>query len=446
MARQTKTFSSLRQLHHSSLSLPQGSYIYSLCKNGDDALAVISSDDSLRRFDRQTLQLLPDGVIRDTHTSSSGGGVTALCADVEEDGKGWLLATSGRDGTVKFWDTRTSQSKSVVTFTSGKSFPLLSLACQANTNSLVAGTELQKTDALVVFWDIRSHSKPRLEFVESHNDDVTELQFHPTRNNVLLSGSTDGLVNIYDTTITNEDDALLQVVKHSSIHQAGFLDEKTIYALSHDEIFSIHPLTSSEEDQDEEVLRAPSHFGDLRPVLQCEYVAQVLVDRWGTYVAAGSTRLANKPLPCPILFQTSLPPPYSVPLSASFLDKFSWLNIEISFGSQQTLDLVPLSSTPQFHFDQSKIWKLPGSHGEELVRSVFFDSESQAVYTCGEDGYVRLWKEQGEGEIAPPAGSSAGMEDIVQANIVTSPDITVSSRPTKISKAKTRKQKGYKPY
>lgn len=95
----------LRSCSSSSLSLPAGSYIYSLCPSGP-ALAAISSDNSLRRFDRNTLNLLPDGVVRDTHPA----GVSSLCPVDGDDG---LLATCGRDGTVKLWDARSSGAAAV---------------------------------------------------------------------------------------------------------------------------------------------------------------------------------------------------------------------------------------------------------------------------------------------------------------------------------------------
>lgn len=113
-----------------------------------------------------------------------------------------------------------------------------------------------------------------------------QLQFHPTRNNIFLSGSTDGLVNIYDTTITDEDDALVQVINHGSVHHAGFLNDKAIYALSHDEVFSIHPATNpDEQSQDPE----PVQFGDVREPLGCEYVAQLCMGSQGQpHLAVGN--------------------------------------------------------------------------------------------------------------------------------------------------------------
>ncbi|OJD09757.1 hypothetical protein AJ78_08943 [Emergomyces pasteurianus Ep9510] len=335
-----------RLLHperQSSLSLPAGSYIYSLCQGGIGALAAISSDNSLRRFDRETLNVLPDGVFANIH----GGGVTCACEvdPTAVEGKN-MIATSGRDGTVKLWDVRSKRRDAILKVTTDKSAPVTSLTCSPEPCTIVAGTELVSSQSSVIFWDIRSPSQPRLQYVESHNDDITELQFHPTRHNVLLSGSTDGLVNIYDTTISDEDEALLQVVNHGSIHRAGFLGEHAIYALSHDEVFSIHPLSDPDDDA---VDPAPIQFGDLRPVVQNDYVVQVLNGRGGTYVVSGKT-------------------------------------------SEQRLDLTPLVTSPKFDLDLANTWRIQGAHSEELVRSVLMDDNSQTIFTCGEDGHVRSWK------------------------------------------------------
>ena len=122
--------------------------------------------------------------------------------------------------------------------------------------------------------DLRSPSKPLQKYVESHNDDVTEVQFHPTLPRCLLSGGTDGLVNIYDMSISDEDDALIQVHNHgSSINHAGFLSNSDLFALSHDETLSVYHLNDPDESTDEP---SPTVFGDLRPKLDCEYIVDVI--------------------------------------------------------------------------------------------------------------------------------------------------------------------------
>ena len=99
-----------------------------------------------------------------------------------------------------------------------------------------------------------------------------------------MSGSIDGLVNIYDTTIQDEDDALLQVLNHGSIHHAGFLSDTLVYALSHDEVFSIYHGSDSSKTIE------PVTFGDLRTKADCEYVVDILHSEAGAIVAAGTHR------------------------------------------------------------------------------------------------------------------------------------------------------------
>lgn len=116
-----------------------------------------------------------------------------------------------------------------------------------------------------------------------------QLQYHPTNPDLVLSGSTDGLVNIYNTTITEEDDALVQVINHGSVHRAGFLSGRSIYALSHDESFSLHSATDPDDNAEEP---DPVHFGDLRAPLECDYVAQLCLGSNGAFVAAGNMAYA----------------------------------------------------------------------------------------------------------------------------------------------------------
>lgn len=108
---------------------------------------------------------------------------------------------------------------------------------------------------------------------------MTELRFHPTRGlRCLLSGSTDGLVNLYDASVADEDDALAQVQNHgSSVHRAGFFlssdPDAFFFALSHDETFAVYRVNGDPPMDDSPPAVV---FGDLRPKLDCEYVVDVI--------------------------------------------------------------------------------------------------------------------------------------------------------------------------
>lgn len=90
----------------SSLSLPSGTYIYAIgeapsSSAGGRQFAAISSDDSLRIFDGQSLQPLTV-VSAKTHE-----GVTSLNGFPPG-----FLATAGRDGAVRLWDVRSGHASS----------------------------------------------------------------------------------------------------------------------------------------------------------------------------------------------------------------------------------------------------------------------------------------------------------------------------------------------
>ena len=139
----------------------------------------------------------------------------------------------------------------------------------------------------------------------------TQLSFSEYSSTTLLSGSTDGLVNVFNTAIGDEDDALLQVANHgASIHHAGFaastfsnsrssadMPDAFLYALSHDETMSIYPRIDSDsgkEDMNEAEYDAggeeTANFGDLRQKLHCDYVVDILPTPNNLILAAGSQR------------------------------------------------------------------------------------------------------------------------------------------------------------
>lgn len=84
----------------SSLSLPPNSYIYDIVAVGEQ-LGAISSDDSLRIFDSQTLQTTSDGVRYNVHE-----GVTCL---ERYRGDNSTVLTAGRDGKIRCWDIRAAE-------------------------------------------------------------------------------------------------------------------------------------------------------------------------------------------------------------------------------------------------------------------------------------------------------------------------------------------------
>lgn len=163
------------------------------------------------------------------------------------------------------------------------------MACSPGTHTIAVGTELAGHASSIYLWDVRT-ATARAQYHEVHSDDVTALRFHPRDAALLLSGSTDGLVNLYDTRVADEDDVTLQTLNHNaSIHDAGFLSPTDVFALSHDERFALYDVADDDGARSGD---AAQDFGDLRDTLGggTQYVAAVTpkTDGTGAVIGAGS--------------------------------------------------------------------------------------------------------------------------------------------------------------
>jgi WD40 repeat protein len=235
------------------------------------------------------------------------------------------------------------------------------LACSPSTSTIAVGTELANHQASILLWDIRgAQPAPKAAYHDLHSDDITQLAFHPSpaQAQLLLSGSTDGLVSVHDTSVADEDELTIQTLNlNASIHRAAFIGgaqaqaTSLVGALSHDERFAVYDVGEERSSGD-----AVRDFGDLRAVLGCQYVADVVpkADGTGAILGAGSQDKA--------MFQ-----------------------------------LVFLSQTPAgtWELDQESSVGLPGAHSEEIVRAFCFFDEEQTVFTAGEDGMVKAWRPGG---------------------------------------------------
>lgn len=291
--------------------------------------ATVGSDDILRLFDSRLKVLQAK--------SSCHKGVTSVQAGEDAD-----FITGGRDGFVSCWDGR---SKKVAQVPEPRGNGIASIACRDH--YIAIGTESIKEglgDVSVLLYDTRNFAAPLREYNESHTDTVTQLAFHPTQPNILLSGSTDGLVSIFDVNLVDEEDALQQVLNpRSAVHCAGFIAQDQAYVVSTDEQYSIHTLAKTKLE--EEDVPPAIQFGDVRTTLHCTYVIDVLIQDDGP----------------PLMAHGNL--------------------------GDRTMSLVALGGPGAWGFGQSIMF--PGAHGDDVVRAVRLID--RLAFSCGEDGTVRVW-------------------------------------------------------
>lgn len=147
----------LQQIASSSVA---PAFVYSIKPSGT-AVASISSDDSLRLFDRATLVELADG-----HIQLVNRGVKCLDLCTED-----VLATAGDDCHVRCWDTKSKKQTSDFKCASTRISliapradvglgavadadftPITSLCCHPSSNILVEGTEYVQQQSAVIIW------------------------------------------------------------------------------------------------------------------------------------------------------------------------------------------------------------------------------------------------------------------------------------------------------
>ncbi|RIA89208.1 WD40-repeat-containing domain protein [Glomus cerebriforme] len=155
--------------------------------------------------------------------------------------KDHFLMSSSKDGRIAIWDLRTSNQDPSQIFIAKKREPLLSFDINISDTLLAAGTELVEKDAKILFWDLRNPLSIRTEFVESHNDDITQVKFHPNNPSRLITGSVDGLICNFDLKNFNEDEELVGVINSgSSVNRVGYFgNAEYVYCLTHNETFSL---------------------------------------------------------------------------------------------------------------------------------------------------------------------------------------------------------------
>jgi WD40 repeat protein len=195
-----------------------------------------------------------------------------------------LIWSSNKTGALLLWDCRTLTP--VRQFNSPQN-PIYSFDQSSCGNILAVGTELVKEESPLYFWDIRSSNEtPLAVFEECHSDDITQVKFHPTKPNLLMTGSTDGLVCLYNLETLVEDDALYQVIKDDSIQKIGYFgpNYEYLYSLTHIETVSLWTFEDSEKI---------ASFGDVRgvsPELRLDYCIDLQFDSQSNhlYLIAGS--------------------------------------------------------------------------------------------------------------------------------------------------------------
>ncbi|OCT68480.1 WD repeat domain 89 L homeolog isoform X1 [Xenopus laevis] len=333
----------------------------------DEKIAILCSNKSVQLYDKGTMDFIREY-----------NGHPAVLSEVKfSHSNSHLLSSACSDGTVKSWDTRVSGTDAMQIFTGYPSNAFISFDISCNDFVVCAGTEKVEEDSFLVFWDARYNSgnKSALQdplgvYAESHFDDITKVCFHPTNPSMVASGSTDGLVNIFDISKDNEDDALDATCNSdSSVSFLGWAgrDSDQIYCLTHDEGF---------------------YWWDL---------AQIDTDK-----------------------------PITLSKIQDMREEFATHNIDYMIGGiyhkkENTLFLLGGSHSGSVNLlkcDNDGVKHVKTSHGghSSTVRSFYWNFEDDSLLTGGEDAHLLFWK-QGSSGTSPLKKESMKIASSVQQRV-----------------------------
>lgn len=187
-------------------SLKTHKIIYSIFSDFD-RIATATSDNTIHIFDLNQQKGLSQ--LTQLNVDAVNGLIKGdICGIKFAKNNANLIFVSSTVGEIHSFDIRTPDA-TVQKFEcdDAQRKPFTCFDVNSNDTILCAGTEEQLSEAYLIYFDIRKNVTLGA-YTDSHKNDVTQVKFHPNKHNLIASGSTDGLINVFDIVQTSEDDAL----------------------------------------------------------------------------------------------------------------------------------------------------------------------------------------------------------------------------------------------
>ncbi|PWN31243.1 WD40 repeat-like protein [Meira miltonrushii] len=381
-------------------------YVTQLVSIPSSSIVSYTDDGIFRTHDRASLSVI--GIFQ----WEQGG----ICSAIKPVQNGFISA--GKSGMIGYWDAR--QPTPTISLQGPSNAPYLSLASSTvDTNTIAAGTELQGTDARIDLWDIRKPDVPVLSYLETHSDDITSLDFHPTLHNILLSAASDALIAISDTRQQNEDDSVVGVINAgASVARAGWGGSSKVYP------------KASPVDDDEEISSSASNLPPLGAFYGVSDMQTV-----GIWEADGFSELLPVRDVRQTQMETNIPThrhwqtEYAIDANydSSLLENSESVGL---FCGEQNGGMALMEIPHDNNNSQSSSspnWSLhcltSGGHAD-IVRSVTWDPASYILYSGGEDGRLCAWSLSGDQSSAQSNAAAAIATSLDASNNESNTDST----------------------
>lgn len=408
--------------------------ILALASDDDEkTLAAATNALALTLFDRSTLQ--PK---RELSASAHEARINELSFAPQSSG---LLYSASSDGTVRAWDAASPATQAQTTLTTASATGGVDEAwtLSAHASLLAAGTE-----SAVVVWDVRKTQTPLVQYA-IHTEAVTQVRFRHGHGARLLTGSVDELICEIDCTVTEEDEAVINILNaESPVTALGLFGDSTqpagpqatvrpyAWALSSVDTLSTWDLAASER---------LASYADLGGHTSADYLA---ADDGGS-----AARVAAASAAIEFVVGCHWDEPASRLLLLGGVRNGAAHLFEVpTEGMATTLPgggLRLLRSLPRAGGAASGIAAASSAEvGDASIRCFHYGREGVLV-TGAEDGVLCAWAAPGAGpgaapRSAPPATTTS----------VASPSVEAAAAPalqhTKASRATKKEEKRAKPY